>query len=414
MAYIGGYNRGSRSVEFSGQITRSGAGLVPDRTAGQRSWRPRGSRHGGGADQIGQAPRVRDVALDRGDGGRAAREWPGRPEAGRPPGRPAAPGDGQRGQRTAAQPGPPPGASSSQATHAPASATTNVSSGAPPTVAHGAAGVPGWLIASLPQGNAYGHRSRSASAPTHQPATASGQARSEQHPLAHGEQREDHRLGDRQRQPGVPGHVDQPGQQRDEERQAEQQAGRSEARRLRRHSATTSSAGPRGRSGHIPTGGNAAVRASPPASAASAQGQARLAGRPGPRGPVPGGRTWRTAGPVRGPGAGAGRVAAPGSPAAGAAGSGSCSLRLPARDRAGRGCRAGAPGRRARSRPPARAAGHRHRPSRRRPALPVGTSAAARVTGQPAPAAPVQTGPALPPPAANRPPRDCRGAVAAA
>ena len=50
-------------------------------------------------------------------------------------------------------------------------------------------------------------------------------AQVEQQPLAHGEYREDHRLGDRQREPRVPGHVDQPGQQRDEEGQPEHQAG---------------------------------------------------------------------------------------------------------------------------------------------------------------------------------------------
>ena len=66
----------------------------------------------------------------------------------------------------------------SQARQAPASASRNVSSGAPPIAAQRAVGASAWLIASLPQGNAYGHRSRTASAATHQPATATGHARS--------------------------------------------------------------------------------------------------------------------------------------------------------------------------------------------------------------------------------------------
>src|SRR6202035_2653272 len=53
---------------------------------------------------------------------------------------------------------------------------TKVSSGVPPMAAQPCVGAPGWLIASLPQGNPpHGQRSLTASAATHQPATASGQ-----------------------------------------------------------------------------------------------------------------------------------------------------------------------------------------------------------------------------------------------
>ena len=64
----------------------------------------------------------------------------------------------------------------SQASVPPARATRNVSSGAPPTAAQPAVGAEAWLIASLPHGKPpHGQRSRSASAATHQPATATGQ-----------------------------------------------------------------------------------------------------------------------------------------------------------------------------------------------------------------------------------------------
>ena len=57
---------------------------------------------------------------------------------------------------------------------APVSASRNVSSGGPPTVTHRTVGAWAWLMASRPHGNAYGHRARTASAATHQAATATG------------------------------------------------------------------------------------------------------------------------------------------------------------------------------------------------------------------------------------------------
>ena len=238
----------------------------------------------------------------------------------------------------------------------PASATRKLSSGAPPTAAHGAAGVPAWLIASLPHGKGYGHRLRSASAQTHEPATASGQARrssSNRWPTAstakitasatasanhayHATLSSQDGSGTKKASPNT-------------------SPASSEARRPRRHSATASSAGPAGASGQIPIGGKAAVRASPPVSAtASAQGRLRRAAA-GPAAGAADSGSWLA--PVTGPGPGGATVP------------GWCS------------------GRWARSRP--------HRPRRRspspflpawRPDLPGRVPLLARVTGLPPPA----------------------------
>ena len=301
----------------------------------------------------------------------------------------------------------------------PASATRKLSSGAPPTAAHGAAGVPAWLIASLPHGNAYGHRLRSASAQTHQPATASGQARrssSSRWPTAstakitasatasasHAYQAtltSQDSSGTKKASPNT-------------------SPASSEARRPRRHSATASSAGPAGASGQIPIGGKAAVRASPPVSAtASAQGRLRRAAASGPRGPVPGGlgTVDRPAG-VGGPGSGAGGVAAPGSPAAGAGGPGSWLAPVTGSGPGGArvpGWCSGPAGTLAPS-PPAPPVTVTVPPA----CLPTLAPACghiplpARVTGQPGSRRPVQAGPELRRRRANRRRRECRGAAA--
>src|SRR5262249_61634297 len=94
---------------------------------------------------------------------------------GRAPARGARRGRGGAGRRGGAGGGA--GTSGAGASVVRAGARRRVRSGAPPIAAQGAAGAPAWLIASLPHGNAYGHRARNASAQTHQPATASGQAR---------------------------------------------------------------------------------------------------------------------------------------------------------------------------------------------------------------------------------------------
>ena len=195
---------------------------------------------------------------------------------------PAAPAGASRAA-PAAQPGPPPGDEQGPGQGGVGQRHPKLSSGAPPTAAHGAAGVPAWLIASLPHGNAYGHRLRSAPAHTHQPATASGQARrssSNRWPTAssakitasatasashayHATLSSQDSSGTKKASPNT-------------------RPASSEARRPRRHSATASSAGPAGASGQIPIGGKAAVRASPPVSAtASAQGRPRRAAAAG-------------------------------------------------------------------------------------------------------------------------------------
>ncbi len=132
-------------------------------------------------------------------------------------------------------------------------------------------------MASLPHGNAYGHRSRSASAATHQPATATGQARSRSStcwPM----------VSSAKITASATASAAQAYQARlisQDSRGTNRASPNSSpitklARRLRRQSATTSSAGPSGASGHAPTGGKAAVSTSPPASAmSSAQGSAR-------------------------------------------------------------------------------------------------------------------------------------------
>ena len=263
---------------------------------------------------------------------------------------PAAPANASRGSARRRSPARRPGTSRAQARVVPASATRKLSSGAPPTAAHGAAGVPAWLIASLPHGNAYGHRLRSASAHTHQPATASGQARrssSNRWPTASSAKI----TASATASANHAYHATLSSQDSSGTKKASPNTSpaSSEARRPRRHSATASSAGPAGASGQIPIGGKAAVRASPPVSAtASAQGRLRRAAAAGPRGPGTGGLTVVDRRPV----AAGLRVGGP--RRGGRAGHWS-----PARARAGRGSRAGAPGRRARSRP--------HRPRRRSP-----------------------------------------------
>ena len=184
------------SVEFSGQITRSGCGSLPRRPSRQLV--------GGGDVVVGDlsivelrpsSPRARGhVALDGGDYGRlGARRGPGRgaaPRAGRTPGprHPASASAASTARRSPARrsvAASVTAVSRSQASgrrrarprrRAPAGRRS------PPSPASGS---PAWLIASLPHGKPpHGQRSLNASAATHQPATASGQpAQVEQQPL---------------------------------------------------------------------------------------------------------------------------------------------------------------------------------------------------------------------------------------
>ena len=160
----------------------------------------------------------------------------------------------------------------------------------------GAVGAPAWLMASLPHGNAYGHRSRSASAATHQPATATGQARSDSST----------RWPTASRAKMTASAMASAAQAYQARLISQDSSGMKNAspnsnptaklaRRLRPCSASTSSAGPSGASGHAPTGGKAAVRTSPPATAASKAHPSARRGSPGSPRP----RTGTPPGPAR-------------------------------------------------------------------------------------------------------------------
>ena len=175
------------------------------------------------------------------------------------------------------------GPSSSQARQAPARASRKVSSGAPPIATQRAVGAPAWLIASLPHGKAYGHRSRTASAATHQPATAAGQARS----------RSSRRWPTVSTAKLTISATARAAQTYQATLTSQEISGTKNAApntspttrlapRLVRHSATASSAGPATASGQAPTGGKAAARARPPASATSNAERSGMPPRAGP------------------------------------------------------------------------------------------------------------------------------------
>src|SRR5690349_4346213 len=141
-----------------------------------------------------------------------------------------------------------------------------LSRGAPPIATQRTSGATDWLIASRPQGNAYGHRSLIPSTRTHQPATATGQYgrfSSSRCPMAstarmtasapasaaHAYQASLISQDSRGTNAARPNTSPQP----------------NDARRLRPASATTSSPGATAASGHASTGGNDAYSASPPA-----------------------------------------------------------------------------------------------------------------------------------------------------
>src|ERR1051326_6008600 len=159
---------------------------------------------------------------------------------------------------------------------APVSATRKLSSGAPPTATQRASGASGWLMASRPHGNAYGHRSRTASTVTHQAATKAGQpgrpsssrcpAQNSAKMIASAPASAAHAYqaslisqdssGTNSARPNTSPHPN-------------------DARRLRPVSATTSRAGPSTASGPRSTGGKDANTASPPASEASSAQRVR-------------------------------------------------------------------------------------------------------------------------------------------
>ena len=171
------------------------------------------------------------------------------PPAPRPPGRPRAAST----------------ASTARAAIAPVSATRKVSSGAPPIATQRASGATDWLMASLPQGKAKGHRSRRASAATHQAATAAGQqgssssSRWPRHKMA--KMTASDRASAAHAYQATLTSQDSSGTNRATPNARPQP---NDPRRLRPVSATASIPGPAAASGHAFTGGNEANNARPP------------------------------------------------------------------------------------------------------------------------------------------------------
>ncbi len=239
----------------------------------------------------------------------------------------------------------------------PASATRKLSSGAPPTAAHGAVGRA--RLAHRQPAPRERVRPPAAQRLGADPPARHRQrpgAQVEQQPLAHGEQREDHCLGDREGEPCVPRHVDQPGQQRDEEGQPEHQPGQqrgAQAAPPQRHGQQRRT----GRGERPDPDRREGGRQGQPAGQRDGQRPGQRAGwrpRPGPPAQVPGPRRGAGGADSGWPGP------RPGFGVAGAAGPDPGLARSPARAQAGRGSRAGAPGRGARRWRP-------HRPRHRSP-----------------------------------------------
>src|SRR5487761_1147571 len=169
---MAGYRNGSRLVEFSGQITRSGLALRPALTWAASSsvaaawfWVIWVSLNSAGRFRAcGTSPcTAATVALAVPDVSTGS----------------AAPASATPAAQAKQAAGSTRRSTTSQARHPPASATRKVSSGGPPTDTQRAVGAAAWLMTSRPHGKPpHGHRSRRASSATHQPATATGQARS--------------------------------------------------------------------------------------------------------------------------------------------------------------------------------------------------------------------------------------------
>src|SRR5580693_4035682 len=127
-----------------------------------------------------------------------------------------------------------------------------------------AVGAWAWLIASLPQGNAYGQRPRKASTPTHQQPTATGHPgrRSiSRCPIANRPKITASAIAsDAHAYQATLISQDSSGTKNARPKPSPT---RKEPRRLRRQSAITSSAGATTANGQIPVGGNAASSASP-------------------------------------------------------------------------------------------------------------------------------------------------------
>src|SRR5215468_915384 len=172
--------------------------------------------------------------------------------------------------------------STTQASVAPNSATANVSSGAPPTAAQPRVGASAWLIASRPHGKPHGQRSRSASAATHQPATANGQAGSFSRSLC-ATASTAKMTASAAASASQAYHATLSTQASSGKKNATPKTSptTNEARSDRPFKAMTSSAGPTAASGQTPAGGNAAASASPPASPAVSAQRSRSGGLAG-------------------------------------------------------------------------------------------------------------------------------------
>ena len=233
---MAGYSRGSRPVAFSGQTTRSGRGQAPGLDLRGQLQGGRGLVLGdlGVVQLLRQVPGPRHVALDRGHrGGRCPADRVDRQQTARED----QPGRHHRGQRRRRRsPGPPAAgrpvgpvrrsaASTAQAAMAPVSATRKLSSGAPPIATQRASGRRGLAHGQPAPGEGEGPpvpQGLGGHPPGRHRGRPAGQL--EQQPLAQAQEGEDDRLGQGQRGPRVPGHVDQPGQQRHEQGHAEGQA----------------------------------------------------------------------------------------------------------------------------------------------------------------------------------------------
>ena len=194
-------------------------------------------------------------------------------------------------------PRPPAGPSSSHARQAAVSAMRKVRNGGPPIATQRAVGADAWLMTSRPHGKpSQGHRSRSASAATHQPATASGQARSRS--SSHCPSVSTAKMAvSAMARAAQTYHATLTSQDRSGKKKATPKTTPTASAVLARcrRKAMTSRAGPTTASGQMPAGGKAAASARPPASAVSIARAAVMGG-------AAGGRAGRAADPTAGPG----------------------------------------------------------------------------------------------------------------
>src|SRR5215472_3514092 len=278
-AYTKGYSRGSRPTASSGQITTSGAGRRPALTSAaslsvSAAWfwvTSLSFSNCGRFLACGMSPWI------------AATGTVGAPPAGSTGSRP--PASTSPAVTTAATPAPakprdrqsrePSHVKAARASMAPVSATRKVSSGTPPTATQRTSGATDWLMASRPQGKAKGHRSRSASAATHQAATAAGQNGRSSSSRWPTQSRAKMTASD----PASAAHAYQAtliSQDRSGTNKARPNTSPqpNDPRRLRPVSATTSSAGPAA-TGLTSSGGNEAKTASPPATLSSSAHRVR-------------------------------------------------------------------------------------------------------------------------------------------